>query len=43
MRIADLLQIGHDGALSGAELAVLNQEIQDSNLDEEQIKAAVRK
>ncbi|BAU95476.1 membrane protein [Corynebacterium suranareeae] len=43
MRIADLLQIGHDGALSEAERAVLHQEIQDSNLDEEQIKAAMKK
>ncbi|MCK2201097.1 YkvI family membrane protein [Corynebacterium callunae] len=43
MRIVDLLQIGHDGALNEAERKALQKDIQDSNLNEEQIRAATSK
>lgn len=42
MRIVDLLQIGSTGSLSGEETATLNREIEDSNLDEQQIRSAVQ-
>lgn len=41
MRIVDLLQIGHTGSLSSEEIAALDREISDSNLDEQQIRSAV--
>lgn len=43
MRIVDLLQVGHDGALSAAEVEILNKHIQESNLDEYQIKEATKR
>lgn len=42
MRIVDLLQIGSNGSLSTQEAAALDQEIADSNLDEQQIRSAVK-
>ncbi|MFP7366051.1 hypothetical protein SFC07_09800 [Corynebacterium callunae] len=43
MRIVDLLQIGHDGSLSETERKELQKDIHDSNLNEEQIRAATSK
>lgn len=40
MRIVDLLQIGHDGALSQEERDVLDLDIEESNLDATQIREA---
>lgn len=42
MRIVDLLQIGTHGNLSREEAAALDREIAESNLDELQIRSAVR-
>ncbi len=42
MRIVDLLQIGHNGSLNRDESAALDRAIADSNLDEQQIRAAVK-
>ncbi|ALC05496.1 hypothetical protein CDES_05295 [Corynebacterium deserti GIMN1.010] len=43
MRIVDLLEIGREGSLTVADQAKLRKEIEESNLDEEQIKAATKK
>ncbi len=42
MRIVDLLQIGSNGSLSTQEAAALDLEIAESNLDEQQIRSAVK-
>lgn len=42
MRIVDLLQIGSNGSLSSQEAAALDREMADSNLDEQQIRSAVK-
>lgn len=42
MRIVDLLGIGHEGSLSQAQQADLAREIEESNLDEAQIRRAVK-
>ena len=42
VRIVDLLQIGSNGSLSTQEAAALDLEIAESNLDEQQIRSAVK-